>query len=105
MTTRAAEIEAFLLRHATWIDTQTLLVAFQIEERELRQTGDVPGLCTEFAISGNKGFRHIDCCTAEEFADFTNRLRPHAIHTLMRIKKLRERFDARQLNPQLEMAL
>lgn len=83
-------IEAFLLRQTDWIPAATLVARYNLaSERELRATGDKPGLCSAFAISGVKGFRHVRCCTQAEFEEFHERIRKHGIGELVRAARLR----------------
>jgi len=103
MNAKAAAIEFFLLRRADWVSAQEICRAFQVDERELRATKEIPGLCSAFAISGNRGFRHIETCTADEWTAFEARIRSHGISELVRVKNLRTRRNAVQT--QLEMQL
>lgn len=100
MNELAAAIESFLLKQGAWVGSEDLCLIFHVE---LRATGEVPGLCSAFAISGTRGFRHIASCTEEEWQGFQARLRAHGIAELRRVRLLsRARSTAK---PQLEMSL
>jgi hypothetical protein len=100
MTDLAAKIEAFLLEAKGWVSTETLCSTFGINERALRAVGDKPGLCTEFAISGNQGFRHVKFATDAEFNRFYGRGRNHGIRQLIRLRKLKRRRASLLAKPQ-----
>lgn len=86
----AEQIEKRLLECRDWIPAQQLVAEFGLKsERYLRASGDKPGLCSAFAISSNKGFRHVRCCTQEEFAAFYETMRKHGIGELVRAGRLR----------------
>lgn len=99
--TKADALAAFLLKHSGWVSSEELCLVFQVEPRELRSTNDLPGLCTEFAISSAKGFRHIDACTDQEWSSFEKRIRAHGKSELRRVEILSEKRI--QTKPQLEM--
>jgi len=105
MSALAASIEAWLLAQRGWVDSDALCVVFHVDARELRATGDAPGLCSHFAISGPRGFRHIANATEEEWIHFHARMRAHGINELRRVKALRLRRAAALAKPQLELAL
>ena len=84
-------IEHYLSTFKGWTPASMLCLVFGISERELRSNYDRPGLCSEFAISGPLGFRHIKHCTDEEWTAFHDRMRGHAIAELTRVSKLRKR--------------
>jgi hypothetical protein len=52
------------LRAGGWVGSRDLQLVFGISDRALRRDGNQPGLCSEFAISGVKGFRHVKNATA-----------------------------------------
>jgi hypothetical protein len=82
-------IEAFLLRSTDWVPASAIVARYDLsDERELRASGDKPGLCTAFAISGPRGLRHVRCCTQPEFDAFYSRMRKHGIGELVRAKRL-----------------
>ena len=89
MKTLAQEIEVFLLQRKDWISAEELCLIFHVEPRELRATGETPGLCSDFAISGARGFRHINCATNEEWHAFSERLHSHGLAELRRVNTLR----------------
>ena len=85
---KSAEVEAFLLRETTWVRSDAICLRFQVRERYLRAFGDQPGICSAFAISGMKGFRHIRCCTDAEWMEFRMQLNAHATSEMSRVKTL-----------------
>lgn len=103
MSALAASIDEFLLRQGGWVDSDALCLVFHVDPRELRATGDTPGLCSSFAISGPRGFRHIHNATEEEWHHFESKMRKHGIAELVRVKNLRQKRNTAK--PQLEMAL
>ena len=90
----ASQIEAYLLEVQDWIPTRVICAHFGIYERALRSVGEQPGLCTAFAISGDKGLKHVKYATNEEWTHFSNRLRQHGIAELVRVQKLRKVREA-----------
>jgi hypothetical protein len=74
-----------------WVKSCELCVLFKIKDRQLRAVGDRPGLASEFAISGDKGFKHIDRASTAEYLRFKHRMRRHAIGQLGRSSKLDRR--------------
>lgn len=85
-------IEAYLLERGDWVTSEDICGRFGIKDaRQLRQVGDTPGLCSAFAISGDKGFKHVSCATRTEFERFCSRLRLHGIAEFMRVRGLRRR--------------
>lgn len=99
----AAAISAFLLARDGWVAGEEICQRFGVEARALRATNTVPGLCSQFAISGPKGFRHITTCPEEEWRAFEARMKAHGIAELVRVKNLRARRQ--QAKPQLELNL
>jgi len=99
MSTLADSIEAFLKRREHWVSADDLCVVFQVDPRQLRSTDGRPGLCSAFAISGSKGFRHIEHCTEVEWQHFHDRMRKHGIAELVRVKTLRKRREALAAQP------
>lgn len=88
-TSLSSMIEAFLLRSSDWVPASAIVARYELsDERELRATGAKPGLCSAFAISGAKGFRHVRCCTQPEFHAFYTRMRKHGIGELARARRL-----------------
>ena len=85
----ANHIETYLRAAKGWVSAEDLCVAFDVNKRDLRAHGDRPGLCSRFAISGNKGFRHIAHCTPAEFTHFCSRVVSHAEGELARVNDLR----------------
>jgi hypothetical protein len=74
-----------------WVKSSALCALFEIKDRQLRAVGDRPGLASEFAISGDKGFKHIDRATPGEYLRFKHRMRRHAIGQLIRARQLDQR--------------
>lgn len=91
----AQQIEAFLLANRRWVKSDELSTKFEIRPRVLRALGDRPGICSEFAISSDKGFKHVKHATEAEFSHFYRRVRKHAIAELVgarRRRRYRERL-------------
>jgi hypothetical protein len=75
-----------------WVKTKHICKAFGLaSDRPLRAVGDRPGLCTPFAISGDKGLKHIDRATTAEWLRFKHRIRKHGICELVRVRDLDRR--------------
>jgi hypothetical protein len=78
-----------------WVKGSDLAARFDLRsDRVLRKVGDHPGLCTEFAISGNKGFKHIARATTSEFDEYYSRERQHNISGLVTLRQKRNRRHA-----------
>jgi hypothetical protein len=84
----AGQIERHLLSRADWVSAAELCSAFSVDERQFRQDGDLPGLCTGYAISGPKGFKHVKSATTAEWLSFKHRLRRHGVQELIRVRRL-----------------
>jgi hypothetical protein len=86
-------IESYLLTAPGdgWVKSQMLCERFQITERQLRKVGDRDGLCSDFAISSDKGFKHIEKATTREWLSFKHRMRGHAIAEMVRTRNLDRR--------------
>ncbi len=98
-----AELEAYLRAEKRWFSTGELVNRFGVTERALRAVGNVPGLCTEFAISSNAGFKHVEHATDAEFDRFYDRSRTHSIRQLVRLRRLarrRKSYVAKPTPPQ-----
>ena len=107
MSPLAQQIEKHLLEARGWVTTAELEMKFGIRDRALRTLNGKPGLCSEFAISGNKGFKHVQYATDAEFERSYQRARKHAIAELVgaRLRKLyRERLVAVKPPPAHERA-
>jgi hypothetical protein len=98
MSPLAQQIEKHLLAARGWVTAADLAVTFGIGERALRAMNGAPGLCSEFAISGNKGFKHVQYATDAEFTRADQRVRKHAIGELVGAR-LRRRYRNRLLAP------
>ena len=82
------QIEAYLLFRAEWVPDIEICARFGVRERQLRATGKTPGLCSKFAISSDKGLKHVRLATRQEWLDFKHRLRRHGIGELIRVSDL-----------------
>ena len=98
---KADAIAAFLFKRGGRVSSDDICLVFQVEPRELRATNEIPGLLSESAISGPKGFRHIDTCTDAEWTLFEARIRSHGLSQLHRVSVLSQKRI--QAKPQLEM--
>lgn len=74
-----------------WVKSAALCERFAITERQLRKVGDQDGLCSDFAISGDKGFKHIARASTREWLAFKHRMRGHAIAEMVRTRNLDRR--------------
>jgi hypothetical protein len=92
---KGAEIEAYLLERGSWVAEAEICARFGVTERQLRQLGKKPGLCTHIAVSrthdGSKGFRHVQTATTGEWIAFKHAQRRAAISVLRRIRALDQR--------------
>jgi len=86
-----ALIETYLVAIGKWVSSKEICEIFHVTERQLRQVGDEPGLCSGFAISGDKGFKHVSKATREEWLHFKHRIRRHGIQELCRVRDLDKR--------------
>jgi len=86
-------IEEYLLEAPGdgWVKSKRLCARFSITERQLRKVGNMPGLCSGFAISSDKGFKHVTKASKGEYLRFKHRLRHHAIAELVRVRDLDQR--------------
>lgn len=89
MSELAAKIAAFLLAQRRWVKAKELCAQFGIAQRALRRLGEREGLCSQCAISGDKGYRHVACATEKEWKRFQRRMGDHAIGELRRRRALR----------------
>lgn len=87
-TELAARIEAYLLTRKGWVTAAELCDAFGVTERSLRAMGGKPGLCSDCAISGDRGFRHVFNATDAEFTSAYDRIRRHGLGELLHARKL-----------------
>jgi hypothetical protein len=95
MNELAQKIEAFLLDNHRWVKSDEICQKFEVRPRQLRALDDQPGLCSEFAISGDKGFKHVAHATPDEFHRSYRRSRKHGIAELIgarRRRRYRERL-------------
>ncbi len=84
----SALVEDYLLGAARWVSATELCARFGVDQRALRADHGRPGLCTDFAISGNEGYRHVATATADEVEEFYRRGRKHSIAQLVRLRRL-----------------
>ena len=88
----SSDVEKYLLDRGDWVSTAELCSAFGLpDDRPLRQIGEMPGLCSGFAISGNNGFKHVALATRFEWLHFKHRVRRHGIGELVRVRDLDRR--------------
>lgn len=80
-------IEHFLYSNGGWMKAGLLAQMFGMSERDLRGA-DSP--IRDFAISGDKGYRHIANATPDEISHFCARLTAHATEELKRVQKIKE---------------
>ena len=85
------DIEQYLLESNGWVKSDLICARFGINQRALRKVGNTPGLCSGFAISSDKGFKHIALATTKEWLQFKHRLRRHAVAELNRVSTLDKR--------------
>jgi|SRR5579871_3019499 len=83
-------IEEYVLRNGGWVQAAELVRLFNIRPRDLRSRHDKPGICSDFAISSNDGFKHVLNASSDEWTEFENRIRAHATAELKRVKQLRK---------------
>jgi hypothetical protein len=75
-----------------WVKSAALCERFDLRsDRVLRGVGDSPGLCTDFAISSDKGFKHVERASTREWLSFKHRMRNHAIAEMVRTRNLDRR--------------
>jgi hypothetical protein len=74
-----------------WVKSAALCERFAITERQLRKVGDQDGLCSDFAISSDKGFKHIARASTREWLAFKHRMKRHGIGELVRARNLDRR--------------
>jgi hypothetical protein len=76
-----------LLDAADWVPAKVICARFCIDERGLRASGDQPGLLDDFAVSGNKGYKHVRNLTSVEVEAVEHRLRSHAVAQLVKLRR------------------
>jgi len=92
MTPLAQEIEQYLMTSGRWVSTEEICAHFNLrDDRPLRQMSNEPGLCSEFAISSDQGFKHVALASTGEWLRFKHRLRRHGIRELARASSLDKR--------------
>lgn len=94
MSELAARIEDYLLQEKRWVPARELVERFGIRQRAFRRLGTKEGLCSNFAISGDKGYMHVRHASEKAWERCKARLRAHAIGELTRLKHLRQRREA-----------
>lgn len=86
------EIEPFLLLARDWVRSDVICERFGIADaRALRGIGREPGLVSNFAISSDAGYKHIEHATTGEWLRFQWRIVHHAIAELRRWRRLKKR--------------
>lgn len=83
------QIELWLLTRKDWVAAAEICAQFKVTERQLRAKGDLPGLCSDFAISGDKGFKHVWNATTEEYTRAHGRILAHLKHEARRLRTWR----------------
>lgn len=86
-----SQIEAYLLAQRAWVPVGLICERFGLKERRLRGLDGKPGLCSEFAISSDRGLKHVSVATTAEWIEFKHRLRKHGINELIRVASLGKR--------------
>jgi hypothetical protein len=71
-----------------------------VVDRDLRDRAGKPGLCSEYAISGNKGLKHMDHATDEEWSEYYGRYSSAFITGLRGLRRKRDRRRRRQVTHQ-----
>jgi len=84
-------IEAYLLADRGWVPCRKIETLFDVRERALRGLDGRPGLCSDFAISSNKGLKHVTLASRAEWLHCKHRLRRHGINELVRVSTLDRR--------------
>lgn len=69
-----------------WVSSAELCAKFGVKERQFRQVKGKPGLCSAFAVSGNKGFKHFTLASTSEWLRHKLRIKRNAIGQLCRIR-------------------
>jgi len=91
MNALAAQIETFLRASGGWVPSAVICSEFNVGERALRAIDRKPGLVSEFAISGDKGLKHVENATTGEWLRFKARILYHATGELRRLWALQRR--------------
>jgi hypothetical protein len=84
-----SSIEHYLLLRDRWVPASEITSTLHVDERDLRARDGKPGLCSNFAISGRQGYKHVKYATEEEWAACDAHLRSHSIAQLERLANLR----------------
>ena len=84
-----AQIELFLLDAADWVPARVICARFAIDERSLRASGERAGLLDDFAVSSDKGYKHVRNLTAAEVEAVEHRLRSHAVSQFQKRRRWR----------------
>lgn len=90
----------WLLTQRDWVSAAEICQRFGVRERLLRADRDRAGLLSEFAICGDKGFKHIRNATDQEYQQAHERILAHLKHEARRLRswrlrRLRERVGLR----------
>lgn len=92
----AAQIETFLRASGGWVPAAVICAQFNVGERALRCMERKSGLVSEFAISGDKGLKHVENATTREWLRFKARILYHATGELRRLWCLQRRRHSLQ---------
>ena len=97
------QIELWLITQREWVPAAAICERFGVKERQLRADRDRPGLCSEFAISSDAGFKHLRNATETEFDQARDRILSHLKHEAKRVRSwTQRRHNERQgLRPNL----
>ncbi len=87
-----ADVERFLQERHRWVASAEICEHFGLpDDRPFRRVNGRPGLMADFAISGNRGFKHVDFATDGEWDEYSGRIRDHAVEELRGLKAKRLR--------------
>lgn len=66
------DLEKFLQERHRWVSSAEICEHFRLsDDRPFRRINGRPGLMADFAISGNRGFKHVDFATDAAAASAT----------------------------------
>jgi len=83
--------EAVLYAEGGWVSASDLARLLGVSERDLRQTGSKPGLVSGFAVSGDKGYKHVAHASTVEWLAFRHRLWRHIVAEMRRVRTMQKR--------------
>jgi len=93
-TDLSIRIEVWLLTQTRWVTADELCQRFEVNERALRGHNEIPGLVTEFTVSGDRGYLHVRYASKNQLDRFAARLRANGIGQLKRVKRIRAAWVA-----------